>query len=167
MDKYIDVIQSMTEAKYNTPLLVQTINHMLNINIQKGAVDAAIQDITAANNLSNVQETKYNQQELLVRQLAMNNLYTLVAYPCSYHFDVFKQNQYSLENKICFSFRPTLFIDELIGRGGGDEVCCVALLDWTNSSEGQRRRQYIASGGSLKPNEKVTQSKWNKQFGNK
>ena len=52
-----------------------------------------------------------------------------------------------------------------MGRGGdGITKYCFAILDWTNSSKGRRRRQYIASGATLKPNESVTLSKWNKQF---
>ena len=168
LDKYYDVIESMTIAKYNAPLIIKAINSLLDFDIQPGAVGAAIEDIELAKSLSHHEEDLKKKRILLVRLLSMDNLYTLVAYPCNYHFDVFKEGQYSLENKICFSFIPSGINEGQTGRGGaGPEQYTFALLDWTNSSKGRRRRQYIASGAQLKSNEVVTQAKWNKQFSKK
>ena len=167
MSKYFDVITSMTEAKYNSPHLIMSINNLLSIEIQTGAVDAALNDYENAKELTFFILDKTERDKSLIRQLAMDNLYTLVAYPCSYHFDVFKEGQYSLENKICFSFKSSEIDPLFTGRGGGDkEEVCYAVLDWSNSSQGRRRRQFIASGAVLKTNEPVTQSKWNARFQN-
>ena len=74
-----------------------------------------------------------NDESIMVQLLAAQNHYTLVAYPVSYHYDVFRKGDHSLENKICFGF--DLDDNQVdIGRGGkGHGVIVFALLDWTNS----------------------------------
>ena len=164
MDKYMDVVTTMTEAKYNSSLLIKTIDSVFNFQIQEGAVKAAIEDITRARLLVGSELDEQSKKNHFIRQLAMDNLYTLVAYPCNYHYDVFKKGQYSLENKICFSFYSD---SNDIGRGGNGPCRYVfALLDWTNSGSGRRRRQYIASGAELSDNQVVTRARWERQFGN-
>ena len=167
LDKYYDVVEAMTIAKYNAPLLLKEINSIMSLCVQEKAVFEAIEDLNRATDLAtSCKQSRFDFKKQLVRQLAMDNLYTIVAYPCNYHFDVFKKGQYSLENKICFSFIPSSTENTgLIGRGGGDEEEYTwGWLDWSNSSQGRRRRQFIASGASLKKNEAVTQKKWNSRF---
>ena len=105
---------------------------------------------------------------MLVKILASQNQYTLVAYPVSYHYDVFKKGEHSLENKICFEFDlEDGKID--IGRGGsGPTKFVFALLDWTNSkSKASRRLQYQITGGELQAKERLTNQKWESHFGSK
>ena len=167
LNKYYELVEAMTIAKYNAPLLIKEINSLMSLRIQEKAVGEALEDLFRAKDLADSVGTSITDRKIqLVRQLAMDNLYTIVAYPCNYHFDVFKEGQYSLENKICFSFIPSSGENNgLIGRGGGDEEEYTwACLDWSNSSQGRRRRQFLASGASLKKNEAVTKKKWNSRF---
>ena len=100
----------------------------------------------------------------MVRLLAAQNHYTLVAYPVSYHYDVFRKGEHSLE-KNCFKF--DLAENQVdIGRGGrGADVFVFSLLDWTNSrSTASRRLQYQIAGGKLTENERLTKEKWNTKF---
>ena len=101
-----------------------------------------------------------------MRHLAVENMYTLVAYPVAYHFDSFKHNMQSLENKICFKIKRDATNNLQMGRGGyGSQYFCFALLDWTNSDKGRCRRHYIANGGVLNANQRLTQEMWITQFG--
>ena len=55
---------------------------------------------------------------ILVKMVAAQNSYTIVAYPVVYHFDVSIKGEYSLENKICFELDIERELSE-IGCGGG------------------------------------------------
>ena len=153
-DKYKTVFNAMTIAKYDAALILNEINGMESFpfKIQEYAVKAALDDID-----HHIIKVRNNMSELsLVSSLALGNLYSLVAYPVGYHYDVFKDGQYCLENKICFSFPSEKLYD--IGRGGcGSDRFVFAILDWTNSRAGKRRCEYINNGGVLRPGQSLTQ----------
>ena len=102
----------------------------------------------------------------LIKMLAAQNHYTIVAYPVSYHYDVFSKGGNSLENKISFEY-DLEDTDNNIGRGGsGQDKFVFTLLDWTNSqSVAARRIQYQIMGGQLKDSERLSKSKWKAVFG--
>ena len=53
-----------------------------------------------------------------------------------------------------------------MGRGGfGSDNFSFALLDWTNSESGRRRRHYIANGGVVGATRPVTIEMWHQLFG--
>jgi hypothetical protein len=165
LQKYEPILKAMTDAKYNTALLVQSINKMCNISIQSLAVKSALDDITYVHTL--LQKTEIEKKDLLLmRHLAVENVYTVVAYPVVYHYDTFKHNKHSLENKMCFKieFNEPDIVN--MGRGGfGNKSFCFALLDWTSSESGRRRRHYIANGGIVDPGSQVTRQMWIDRFG--
>ena len=146
-EKYDDIISAMTIAKYNSALLSKRLSGMfLTMHIQDKAVESSLNDIKDAKisidekmkkkyclRSQKLKEEEYYKQ--LVTILSMKNKFTLVAYPCGYHFDVFDKKAHSLENKICFSFDTTLNKDNSdIGRGGnGCNKFVFAILDWTNN----------------------------------
>ena len=70
----------------------------------------------------------------LITELCLRNKFTLVAYPCGYHYDVFDKKAFSLENKICFSYDIEMNNNNNdIGRGGhGIQKFVFAILDWTS-----------------------------------
>ena len=150
-DKYRDVIQPMTEAKYNTSLLCKALHEKYGYNIQCCAVDEAFRQVQ-----KHIVYLSSMSKEHYLRLLSFQSKYTIVGYPVGYHFDTFKNNKFSLENKICLSF-PSLKED--IGRGGdGSGAFVFALIDWANSEAGQRRRNYIAAGGELQHGQRLTNS---------
>ena len=106
--------------------------------IQEEALTNALSDIELWK--SRMVQCKVNDTSILVKLLAAQNHYTLVAYHVSYHYDVFKKGEHSLENKICFEFDlEDGKID--IGRGGsGPTKFVFALLDWINPKSTASRR---------------------------
>ena len=117
MNSYFDVITSMTEAQYNSPHLITSINTLLNMEIQTRAIYAALNDYQVAKELTLFIKDKTERDMSLIHQLAIDNLYTLIVYPCCYHFDVFKEGQHSLANKICFSFKSSDMNPMFTSRG--------------------------------------------------
>ena len=139
IDEFQDIIFAMTEIKYNSACLIGKLNIILNTTIQQLAVESAIDDMNIVRkkittNSSNMTSTV--SKDLFLRELAMKNKFTLVAYPCGYHHDVFDKRSFSLENKICFGYENSNHTSNSIGRGGqGINMFVFALLDWTNTSK--------------------------------
>ena len=139
VDEFQDIIFAMTEIKYNSACLIDKLNTILNTTIQQLAVESAIDDMNVVRkkimeNSSNVTSTM--SKDLFLRELALKNKFTLVAYPCGYHHDVFDKRSFSLENKICFGYENSNDTSNSIGRGGqGINMFVFALLDWTNTSK--------------------------------
>ena len=53
-----------------------------------------------------------------------------------------------------------------IGRGGnGESKFTFALLDWTSGGSNSRRTQYMAAGGDLDKNNRLTKHMWVAKFG--
>ena len=102
IEKYEKIIKAMTDAKYNTALLILTLNKIFDISIQTQAVQTSLKDIDFVKGMLYRETDKLTKQKKLVRHLALENLFTLVAYPVCYHYDSFKHDKHSLENKICF-----------------------------------------------------------------
>ena len=164
-EEYYMLIRHMTEAKYNSALLLEVIGPKINIDIQSGAVSAAKKEIVLCNNLLSQKKHNYNEKKL-VKMLTFGNRFSLVAYPVAYHFDVFIGQCQSLENKICLSFDKNEF-DGSIGRGGdGSKKFVFALLDHNDSAHRRRRGRYVAAGGNLTSGQRLTEEMWIQQFGN-
>lgn len=149
LEQYRDLINTMTSAKYNTARVLSALSKRLRISIQKGAVDNALEQINTqtkcCNNVSC--DTAINKSQHLLNLLALENKFSLVAYPVGYHYDVFKEKVASLENKICFSF--STFEGSYCGRGGdGQGRFVFAFLDWQNNSSGARRRSELATAAA-------------------
>ena len=164
LTKYKGIVCNMTKVKYNSALLALEIGREFQSQIQEEALSNALSDIERCKSMTLQCGTK--DKSVLVQLLAAQNHYTLVAYPVSYHFDIFKKGEHSLENKTCFCFN--LYDDHInVGRGGSGHTKFVfALLDWTNSKSGAARRlQYQITGGELKVNERLTDQKWKSHFG--
>ena len=68
---------------------------------------------------------------LLIKVLAENIKYTLVAYPVVHHYDTFRKGEHSLENKICLEYiLNDGDADGDIGRGGSEpNKLVLSLLD--------------------------------------
>ena len=143
--KYKDITSAMTIAKYNTALLAVQISKILLTKVQAKAVQSAINDIDEVrssldnSHLDNSvsiarKKKKIDIDDELIKQLCLRNKFTLVAYPCGYHYDVFDKKAHSLENKICFSYDACLNNNcKEIGRGGdGNGKFVFAILDWTS-----------------------------------
>ena len=96
-----DIIKNMTVAKYNTALLIPQVGKELSIVIQDGAIDSTMQDINLTTTMLKHQEEN-NKSNKFIELLSSWNKFSVVAYPVSYHFDVFIGGCMSLENKICF-----------------------------------------------------------------
>ena len=146
------------------PLLALEIGNIFHFKVQEEAISNAMADIELCRKMT--RQCGNEDKDIMVQLLAAQNHYTLVAYPVSYHYDVFRKGEHSLENKICFEFDlDENHVDN--GRGGkGNGVFVFALLDWTNSrSTESRRLQYQITSGKLTQNERLTKEKWNKQFG--
>ena len=118
----------------------------LTMHIQDKAVESSLNDIKEVKisidkkikkkyclRSEKLKEDEYYNQ--LVTMLSIKNNFTLVEYPCGYHFDIFDKKSCSLENTICFSFDTTLNKDNSdIGQGGnGCNKIVFAILDWTNN----------------------------------
>ena len=145
---YNDITSCMTIAKYNTACLAKQFEVYVSLKIQDKAVDAALRDIDVAQNNLHMQgsrkdrstnmddSTDVTTEKEFIDMLSFKNKFTLVAYPCGYHYDVFDKKAFSLENKICFGFDKTLNANKSeIGRGGyGNGMFVFAILDWTNSN---------------------------------
>ena len=156
----------MTVSKYNSALLATVVGEMYEIKIQEQAVTQALNDIDLCKQM--VDRAKVSTRDPLVKLLALQNQFTLVAYPVSYHYDSFGNGRHSLENKLCFNYTNDATESE-IGRGGsGGSQFTFALIDWSKSiSNSARRLQYQSVGGQLKNNEKLTRAKWVNMFGSK
>jgi hypothetical protein len=89
-------------------------------------------------------DPKYKgRRQIILYQMICFNKHTIVLHSVGYHCDVFQGGD-SLENKICFiDWSRT----NSCGRGGAGGNFVWALLDWSNSYEGVRRRVYLANGG--------------------
>ena len=162
--KYSVILKNMTEAKYNSALLLVEVGKKFGFSIQKWGVEAAIEDIHYYEKL--LDGTKVNDfKEKIVKMLTFGNKFSMVGYPVGYHYDIFIKGVKSLENKICFSYE--LAKDELnIGRGGGgSQKFDFALLDHSDARYRRRRAQYVAAGGQLGYNQRLTQDMWMQQFG--
>lgn len=138
--EFHDVIFAMTEIKYNSACLIGKLNILLKTNIQQFAVESAIEDMNVVRNklIANLSIKTCSPlfKETYLHELSMQNKFTLVAYPCGYHHDIFDKRSYSLENKICFGYKNNNQTNKSIGRGGqGVHMFVYALLDWTNSSK--------------------------------
>ena len=83
-----DIIKNMTVAKYNTALLIPQVGKELSVVIQDGAIDAALQDINLTKTMLKHQEDN-NKSDKFIEMLSSWNKFSVVAYPVSYHFDVF------------------------------------------------------------------------------
>ena len=81
-----DVVCNMTLAKYNTALLIPELNKEMNVQIQDGAILAANEDINITRKLL---EKKDKCDDKLIQMLSNWNKFSVVAYPVSYHFDIF------------------------------------------------------------------------------
>ena len=127
LTKYQDIICNMTKIKYNSSLLAVEIGNMFKFKVQEEAIFNAMADIDLCRNM--LRQCGNGKKDIMVRLLAAQNHYTLVAYPVSYHYDVFRKGEHSLENKVCFKF--DLAENQVdIGRGGGGaDVFVFALLD--------------------------------------
>ena len=68
--------------------------------IRKEAVRVAINDIKYRMKLIYKVNTKGRNK--LIKMLAAQNSYTIVAYPVVNHFNIFSKGEYLLKNKICF-----------------------------------------------------------------
>ena len=163
-EKHRDVITNMTLAKYNTALLIPEVNKQMNVQIQDGAILAANEDINITKKmLGKMEKDKFDDK--FIQMLSNWNKFSVVAYPVSYHFDIFIGGCMSLENKICFSYD----IDKTenhIGRGGnGSSKFVFAILDHSDSRHKRRRSQYITAGGSLVSGQRLTETMWVQQFG--
>jgi hypothetical protein len=143
--KYKDVTCAMTIAKYNSALLSVEFSKILQMEIQAKAVKSAINDIdevrllinySKLDNLETKRRTKMKKEmdDNFINRLCLRNKYTLVAYPCGYHYDIFDKKAHSLENKICFSYDIKLNKKQYdFGRGGdGKGKFVFAILDWTS-----------------------------------
>ena len=88
----------------------------------------------------------------------------MVGYPVGYHYDIFIKGVKSLENKICLSYE--LAKEECnIGRsGGGSKTFVFALLDHSDARYRRRRVHYVAAGGQLGYNQRLTQDMWMQQL---
>ena len=159
---YATVIDNMTSAKYNSALLITEMMNTMKLSIQPIAIQGAMHDIDYGRMLIN--KSNIGGKNMLDKLLATFNNYTIVAYPVSYHYDVFNKGQHCLENKICFSFESK---GDGIGRGGGGaNEFTFAILDWTNSNASkQRRLQYKIMGGVLSDNQMLTKKRWVAKFG--
>ena len=172
-EKYDDVITTMTVAKYNTALLVSYLNATkLTMYVQLEAVNQAVQQIVRIREYQHwilqrnpdFFKSTISRKKHLINLLAKENKFSVVAYPVCYHYDVFKEQSPSLENKICFSFAAES--DGNLGRGGdGPGRFVFALLDWQNESSGRRRRRFIGAGGLIGHNERLTLDRWVNLFG--
>ena len=159
-----DVIKNMTAVKYNTALLIPHIGKEINVIIQDSAIDAAIQDINLTKTMLKHQEDE-NDKDKFIEMLSSWNKYSVVAYPVSYHYDIFIGGCMSLENKICFSFDINKN-ENHIGRGGnGSSKFVFAILDHSDSRYKRRRSQYVAAGGTLIYGQRLTDTMWIQQFG--
>ena len=155
----------MTEAKYNTALLLLKIEMDTKLSIQPGAVKYALKDIELTKGLLKGGEI-INSKENFVHMLCNWNNFSIVAYPVKYHYDTFIDKCQSLENKICFSF-DIEEKDKHIGRGGdGKNKFVYAILDHSDTRYKRRRAQYVAAGGTLNAGQKLTETMWSQQFGN-
>ena len=83
-----DIINNMTVAKYNTALLIPQVGKELSVVIQDGAIDSAMQDINLTTTMLKHQEDN-NKRDKFIEMLSSWNKFSVVAYPVSYHFDVF------------------------------------------------------------------------------
>ena len=156
--KYSFIFKAMTKAKYDTVKLILLLQNkkVIPYIIQQEATKAGNNDIERATKKVQMTYNKVTQGKF-VKELTMCNKFTIVAYPVAYHYDVFKQNQHSLENKICLSFPSDCRGN--IGRGGdGINRWVFALLDWTNTNSGRRRSTYRANGGVLGLRQPLTQT---------
>ena len=171
LGSYSDVLTQMTLAKYNSAILLYNLSFTLNIVIQREAVLNALHEIESEKKYIKWLSKKVppghkwmNKTKHLLKLLALRNKFSVVAYPVGYHFDIFKSNEASLENKICFSFEADNTKDR--GRGGdGPGRYVFALLDWTNGGSNSRRRRFIANGGILDAGQRLTSDMWQEQFG--
>ena len=118
----------MTEAKYNSALLAVSLGKYYNITIQHKSVDDVLEDIQKYNILIN--KVSIGRNTMLIRMISLHNRYILVGYPVGYHFDVFKDEKYSLENKITFSIDLKNYkIDICRGGCGHRKNLCIIGLD--------------------------------------
>ena len=100
--KYFSVIKETTVSKYNSALLAAVVSEIFEIKIQKQAVTQALNDIDLCKQM--VDRAQVSTRDPLVKLLALQNQFTLVAYPVSYHYDIFGNGRHSLENKLCFNY---------------------------------------------------------------
>jgi hypothetical protein len=149
-EKY-PALQAFVACKYYAALVIDQLNHASITNIQPAAIRHELQELEEA--------AQYATESLdIIAFLGGRNKHTMVCHPVGYHLDVFNDKLPSLENRVCF-VHPRLA--PACGRGGaGPGVFVWALLDWRNSSTGQRRRDYLSQGGN--PKQKVTDEFWNK-----
>ena len=147
----------MTVAKYNTALLIPQVGKELSVVIQDGAIDSAMQDINLTTFMLKHQEEN-NKCNKFIEILSIWNKFSVVAYPVSYHFDVFIGGCMSLENKIYFSYDINKN-ENHIGRGRkGSSKFVFALLDHSDSRHKRRRSQYVAAGGTLIYGQRLTET---------
>ena len=172
LEEYEDVVSSMTTAKYNTAILMSHLNTIMTVYIQTEAVNQAIIQINQCRAYQRWMELNHpalfifevTKKQHLINMLSLENKYSVVAYPVCYHYDIFKEQSPSLENKICFSFKADSY--QNIGRGGdGPGQFVFAFLDWQNEASGQRRRRFIGGGGDIGCNERLTLDQWVALFG--
>lgn len=73
----------MTVGRYNSVLLATVVGKMFEINIQQQAVKQVLCDIELCTQMFDT--FKVNRRNTLVKLLALQNQFILVAYPVSYH----------------------------------------------------------------------------------
>ena len=86
-------IKHLTSRKYQGFLN----KYLVDMLIQPGAIITVMEDIVYYKKLINY--TNESNDVILVKILASQNRYTLVAHPVSYDYDDFSKGQNSLENK--------------------------------------------------------------------
>ena len=164
-EKHRHVITNMTIAKYNTALLIPEVNKKINVQIQEGAIFAAKEDINITQKMLVKKGNKKFDEIKFIQMLSNWNKFSVVAYPVSYHFDIFIGGCMSLENKICFSYEVDKS-ENHIGRGGnGSSKFVFALLDHSDSRHKRRRSQYVHARGKLVSGQRLTETMWIEQFG--
>lgn len=146
------VLLEFVQLKIYTAQILKALQDMGLYILQPLAVQTTLQDLAESQLLAH---GNFGEVLFLV---SSRNMYSMVCYPVGYHIDTFQDNKASLENKICFvqtRWKGT----KGCGRGGsGANQYVWALLDWTSANTGQRRRAYLAMGGS--PAQRVTDNVW-------
>ena len=112
------------------------IDHLVTAmyNFQEGTIPSQCNEATAG-------MTK--RQHILFGIMCCNK-FTVVTHPVGMHEDFFGNNDESLENKITFI---CLLYAHTMGRGGNGHRFTWALLDWSSTATGRRRRVFIQLGG--------------------
>ena len=85
------------------------------------------------------------KREHILLEVMMCNKFTIVTHPVGFHCDTFGGGQESYENKATFKIEQC---HRSIGRGGNGKHFTFALLDWTSTNIGSRRRAYLQGGGN-------------------